>query len=138
LSLCCLYLSQSFVEALCSFDQHEKLVHQIENILFQYVSSDKRMGAKDFEDLKAIKTRSLQLEIEKIASNLKKLNSEIFTLECELTGKDELIKQRASLLPLGTYPRKILDARNHANYTIRPPIADVVYSRLTNQVRMVF
>lgn len=91
------YLSQSFVENLCSFDQHEKLVHQIENILFQYISNDKKMRAKDFGDLKIIKTRSLQLEIDKISTNLEKLNGEIFALECELAGKDALVKERDRL-----------------------------------------
>jgi energy-coupling factor transporter ATP-binding protein EcfA2 len=87
------YLSQSFVENLCSFDQHEKLVRQIENILFQYVAPERKMKAKDFGDLKAIKTRSIQLEIDKISMDLKKLNGEIFTLETELAGKDELVNE---------------------------------------------
>ncbi|MGA2866225.1 MAG: TrlF family AAA-like ATPase [Verrucomicrobiota bacterium] len=92
------YLSQSFIEQLCSFDQHEKLVRQIENILFQYVPNDMKLGAKDFENLKEIKTRPLQLEIEKIATSLQKLNKDIFNLEIELAGKDALQKDRERLV----------------------------------------
>lgn len=91
------YLSQSFVENLCSFDQHEKLVQQIENILFQYVSQDKKLGTSDFVSLKEIKTRAIQLEISKISSTLKNLNKEIFNLEVEQSGKTELIAEKERL-----------------------------------------
>jgi ABC-type lipoprotein export system ATPase subunit len=91
------YLSQSFVETLCSHDQHEKLVSQIENILFQYVSNDKKLSATDFATLKEIKTRSLRLETDKLTTNLKKLNAEIFNLEIELDSKPDLEKQLEQL-----------------------------------------
>lgn len=91
------YLSQSFVESLCSFDQHEKLVHQIENILFQYVSQDKKLGSKDFVSLKEIKTRSIQLEIDKISSTLKSLNKDIFNIEAELIAKPDLLAEKDRL-----------------------------------------
>ena len=52
------YLSQSFVENLCAHDQHEKLVNQIEDILFQYVPTTQKMGASDFATLKDLKTQS--------------------------------------------------------------------------------
>lgn len=91
------YLSQSFVESLCSFDQHEKLVHQIENILFQYVSQDKKLGSKDFVSLKEVKTRSIQLEIDKIASTLKALNKDIFNIEAELIARPDLVGEKDRL-----------------------------------------
>ena len=91
------YLSQSFVENLCSFDQHEKLVQQIENILFQYVSQDKKLGTSDFVSLKEIKTRAIQLEITKISQTLKNLNKEVFNLETEQNGKSELIAEKERL-----------------------------------------
>ena len=91
------YLSQSFVETLCSHDQHEKLVHQIENILFQYVPNDKKLSATDFSTLKEIKTRSLQLEVDKLSARLKKLNTEIFNLETDLDSKPEMQKQLEQL-----------------------------------------
>ena len=92
------YLSQSFIEKLCSFDQHKKLVGQIENILFQYVPNDKKMSAKDFASLKEIKTRSIQLEVEQIETTLKKLNGEIFGLETEIAGKSALENERTRLI----------------------------------------
>jgi hypothetical protein len=91
------YLSQSFVENLCSFDQHEKLARQIEDILFQYVPQDKRLGAKDLTSLKEIKTRSIQLEINKISSTIKHLNGEIFQLELDQNGRVDLIAERDRL-----------------------------------------
>jgi len=84
------YLSQSFVESLCSYDQHTKLVRQIEDILFQYVPKTKRLGAKDFAALKEIQTRSVQIEIEKISKDISSLSVEIARLEEALAKRPTL------------------------------------------------
>jgi hypothetical protein len=81
------YLSQSFVENLCSHDQHEKLVTQIEDILFQYVPKTQKMGTSDFSSLKDLKTRAVQREISKAQSNIRTLNSEIAALDDEIGKK---------------------------------------------------
>lgn len=81
------YLSQSFVESLCAHDQHEKLVKQIEDILFQYVPNPQKLGASDFESLKDAKTKAVQLEITKIRETIQAHNESIFALEEEIAKK---------------------------------------------------
>jgi ABC-type lipoprotein export system ATPase subunit len=91
------YLSQSFVENLCSHDQHERLVNQIEDILFQYVPTTQKMGAADFASLKDLKTRAVQREIAKTQSNIRLLNAEIATIEEEIEKKPAVAENVAKL-----------------------------------------
>jgi DNA repair exonuclease SbcCD ATPase subunit len=91
------YLSQSFVKSLCSFDQHERLVEQIENILFQYVPATDTLGAKKFVELKSKKAEGIQLEISKLASKLQAFNKEIVDLETEIASKDDLVSEKEEL-----------------------------------------
>lgn len=91
------YLSQSFVENLCSHDQHEKLVNQIEDILFQYVPTTQKMGAANFATLKDLKTRAVQREIAKVQANIRILNAEIAALEEEIGRKPAVVESLAKL-----------------------------------------
>lgn len=91
------YLSQSFVESLCSFNRHEQLEREIESILFQYIPGTQRLGAESFESLKLKKTEGIQLEINRLGVRLRELNDDTFNLGKLIESKAQLVKERDQL-----------------------------------------
>lgn len=91
------YLSQSFVESLCSFDRHEQLEREIEGILFQYVPKTKALGAENFESLKTKETEGVQLEIDSISTRIRELNEDIFNLGALIESRAQLARERDQL-----------------------------------------
>lgn len=88
------YLSQSFVESLCSHENHEKLETEIENILFQYIPSTDKLGAEKFSSLKELRVEGIQMEMSSISEQLKRLSAEIIELKALLSSRAGLVKQR--------------------------------------------
>lgn len=74
------YLPQGAVEELCSPQNSEKLQNQIENVIFQALDDTEKMGASDFEELKAIVLGSYYQEKEEMISTMKTLNRKIYSL----------------------------------------------------------
>lgn len=91
------YLSQSFVESLCSFDRHAELEGEIEDILFQYVPGTQRLGAESFDALKRRRTEGVQLEIDRIGSNIKEINAQIYDLRKLIESRGPLVQERDKL-----------------------------------------
>lgn len=87
------YLSQSFIEKKCRPEAAEELQKEIENIIFQHIPVEDRMGQTTFIDLKEKRTKSIQLKKSKYSQDIINLNNEIFNLEEELdtlsTKKEE-------------------------------------------------
>ena len=88
------YLSQSFVEALCSYANQAKLEGEIENILFQYIPATDKLGAEGFASLKELKVRSTLLEVEDISAQISKLTAEIAEHKAELASRGDMVRQR--------------------------------------------
>lgn len=88
------YLSQSFVESLCSYENHEKLETEIENILFQYIPPTAKLGVEKFSSLKELRVQGVQMEMDSLSEQIKRLNAEIFELRTLLSSRAGLAKQR--------------------------------------------
>lgn len=91
------YLSQSFVESLCSFDKHEDLEREIEEILFQYIPGSKRLGAESFEVLKLKQTEAVALAMSQISSEIIKINNEIHEIEQLIASRAQLVNDKEQI-----------------------------------------
>lgn len=91
------YLSQSFVESLCSFDRHAQLEREIEGILFQYIPGTETLGTESFEALKQKRTEGIQLEIDGLSTRIGSLNEEIHGLGILINSRAQLVKDRDQL-----------------------------------------
>ena len=95
------YLSQSFIEKKCRPEQAGELQKEIENIIFQYIPTQDRMGQTTFSDLKTKKTQSIQLKKTRCKQEIIDFNNEIFNLEEEINNldseKEEKNKLRAEI-----------------------------------------
>ena len=90
------YLSQDFVEELCSKDTSgAKLVQEIEDVVFSYIDESERLEASSFEELRRLKTEHLSAKRDNLRAQISKLNSEIVKLEDLISSKSEKEKQRA-------------------------------------------
>ncbi|MFX0196090.1 MAG: TrlF family AAA-like ATPase [Candidatus Hodarchaeota archaeon] len=88
------YLSQHMVEKLCSEDRIGKeLVHEIEQVIFEYIDDTEKLGKTTFADLRTAKTEGIREQKIRIRSAITRLNQEIQTLESEIQSKP-LKKQR--------------------------------------------
>lgn len=91
------YLSQSFVDSLCSFDRHEQLEREIEGILFQYIPGTETLGAESFGSLKQKRTEGIQLEIDGLSVRIRELNEEIHSLGLLINSRAQLVHERDQL-----------------------------------------
>jgi energy-coupling factor transporter ATP-binding protein EcfA2 len=75
------YLSQKFVEHLCSEDTiGTELVREIETVIFSYIDPSDTLNASSFEELRAIRTEEIEQEGQRLRENMVRLIRE----ECEL------------------------------------------------------
>jgi hypothetical protein len=91
------YLSQSFIEKKCRPEQADELQNEVENIIFQYIPVQDRMGQTTFTELKKKKTQSIQLKKLQYKEEIANLNSEIFNIEEEISGLDAKIEEKNNL-----------------------------------------
>lgn len=75
------YLSQKFVERLCSDDQiGEELVREIEAVVFSYLDPSDTLNSSSFEELRALRTEGIRGEGNRLRGEIKRLTAE----ECGL------------------------------------------------------
>lgn len=87
------YLSQDFVEELCSQDiTGKRLLEEIEEVIFSYIDEPDRLGASSFAELRRLKTERLTSRRVNIHAKLSQLNAEIVELENEVASKAQKIK----------------------------------------------
>ncbi len=99
------YLSQQFVEHLCSEDKvGTELVHEIEQVIFEYLDDTEKLGETSFSGLRTAKTGSVRNQQIRLRSAIAKLNQEIDELRSEIEARklkadrvDELEKERIGL-----------------------------------------
>jgi hypothetical protein len=91
------YLSQNFIEKKCRPEQAGELQKEVENIIFQYIPIQDRMGQTTFVDLKERRTHSIQLRKSRCQEDIKALNIEIFKLEEEICSLDTRKEEKDNL-----------------------------------------
>ena len=91
------YLSQSFIERKCGPEQAEELQKEVENIIFQYIPTQDRMGQTTFIDLKNKKTQSIQLRKLRCKEDIIGLNIEISDLEEKINSLDARKEEKSKL-----------------------------------------
>lgn len=80
------YLSQNFIEKKCRPEQTGELKKEIEDIIFQHIPVQDRLGLTSFTDLKRLKTQSIELKKSKYKETISGLNEAIFNLEEEINS----------------------------------------------------
>jgi hypothetical protein len=91
------YLSQSFIERKCRPEQVGELQKEVENIIFQYIPVQDRMGQTTFVDLKKKRAQSIQLRKSRYKEDVMGLNIEIFNLEEEIDSLDAKKEEKSKL-----------------------------------------
>lgn len=100
------YLSQKFVEDLCSNDQDGRdLVREIEKVVFEYIEETDKHGCADFDELKREKLDAIRDQRKSITREIEDLNSQIEKDISFISSKDdkqsklsELNKEKEGLL----------------------------------------
>ena len=91
------YLSQQFVEQLCSEDRVGiELINEIENVIFEYLDDTEKLGETSFADLRVTKTERLREQKTRLRTAINKLNEEIMLLNQEqqsMPQKESRIKE---------------------------------------------
>lgn len=88
------YLSQDFVEELCSQDlTGESLIRQIEEVVFSYIDETERLDASSFADLRRLKTENLTERKNDVKVDISSLNREICDLEDQIAERAEKVMQ---------------------------------------------
>jgi len=76
------YLPQSYFEKVCNeIGKVEAFRDEIEKVVFQYLSHDKRLGAENFKNLLNLKKIAIEQEISSILERLTSINNKIVSLE---------------------------------------------------------
>jgi len=89
------YLSQDFVEELCSGDTSGRaLISEIEQVVFSSIPDGERLDASSFDDLRRQKTELITSRRDDIRSQISKLNSEIAQLEDVIAERDSKEKAK--------------------------------------------
>jgi len=91
------YLSQRFVEEKCRPERAEELQKEIENIVFQHIPAQDRMGQTTFSDLKKLRTQSVEVRKLSYKKAISNLNREVFDLEEEINALDIKKEERGKL-----------------------------------------
>ena len=91
------YLSQSFIEKKCHPSYADELQKEVENIIFQHIPIEERMGVTTFPDLKKIKTKGIEVKKNQFKKAVLDLNQEIHTLETEIGSFDGKNQEKEKL-----------------------------------------
>lgn len=93
------YLSQQFVDLLCSSDGlADELVNAIENVIFDAHSVDERLGARTFDELRSTKTESIKRSIDKYQKLLQDIGDNISVQDDLARNVEDLRKKQANEL----------------------------------------
>ena len=90
------YLSQKFVERLCSGDRPgQELIDEIENVIFSHIDESEKLNASSFKDLRALKTEGTLAQGQRIRDDIRRLifeDSELHKKIRVLPEKEKRIK----------------------------------------------
>jgi len=76
------YIPQNYFEKLCNeIGKIEAFRNEIENVVFQYISEEKKLKQSSFSNLISFKKEAIEQEIRKIKIDIDSINDEIIILE---------------------------------------------------------
>lgn len=81
------YIPQKFFEELCSTEDDEHFIEELNNVVFSRVENKDRLGKNTFNDFIAYKTELIENDIDNYKKTLENLNSEILKLERKNTDE---------------------------------------------------
>ncbi|MDH5179491.1 MAG: hypothetical protein OEZ39_05560 [Gammaproteobacteria bacterium] len=85
------YLSQKFVERLCSDDRlGQELVDEIENVIFSYIDESEKLNTSSFKELRALRTEGTLAQGQRLSDDIKRLIAE----DCELRNKARALPEK--------------------------------------------
>ena len=91
------YLSQQFVERLCSEDlRSTELLHQVERVIFEHVPETERLGQSTFEELRTLLTKSTAEGRRDAQQQIVRLNRVISEHNAEIDQLPNLQQQLSS------------------------------------------
>jgi len=91
------YLSQQFVERLCSEDlRSTELLHQVERVIFEHIPEIERLGQSTFEDLRTLLTKSTADGRREAQQQIVRLNRVISEHKTEIDQLPNLQQQLSS------------------------------------------
>jgi predicted nucleic acid-binding Zn-ribbon protein len=119
------YLSQDFVERLCSVDlSGAELVKEIEGVVFSHLSEADTLDASSFEDLRRLKTATIISRRNAIGAQINELNAQLDQLQNVV---DELPRKQASLdnvvADIGSIDKQLPDIESGVNQAIAQKLA---------------
>lgn len=101
------YLPQTYIEKTCSDLENKFFQSEINKVIFSYIPPEERLGSQSFDEFMSRKTRPIQLEIEKLISDLNGVNLKIIELETKkTTSYTQKIKDKLSQ-KISDYDRQI-------------------------------
>ena len=93
------YLSQDFVERLCSSDhQGNELQQAIEDVVFSHLDEGHREGFSSFDELRSSREQSSQLRRDGLRGQISTLNREIERLYTSLSQRDGKVNSRTEVI----------------------------------------
>lgn len=109
------YLSQKFVERLCSEDHiGGELVREIEAVVFSYIDPTDTLNASSFDELRALRTEGIRAEADRLREEVARLIRE----ECVLRDN------RAKLAEKRTRIKTLTEERDGLTKQIPPPATE--------------
>ncbi|KKN36659.1 hypothetical protein LCGC14_0771260 [marine sediment metagenome] len=89
------YLSQQFVDQLCSSDGlADELISEIERVIYDAHPSDKRMGARSFDELRSVHTEAVERRMVNQRELLKTIGNDLSILNDLRRNLEELTNKR--------------------------------------------
>lgn len=80
------YLPQTYIEKTCSDLENKFFQSEINKVIFSYIPIEERLGSQSFDEFISKKTKPIQLDIDKLISDLKEINLKILDLEKKKTN----------------------------------------------------
>lgn len=84
------YLSQDFVEELCSNDlSGSRLIREIEDVVFGYIEEGDRLDSSDFAGLRRLRTDNIMQKKREVNARISTINREILAIDERLAARPE-------------------------------------------------
>ena len=121
------YLPQKFVERICSPENDDDLIKEVERVIFHRIKRVDRLGASSFADLRELKTKSVQVKKASLAETLLELNREVFTAFERYDTREEKRKS------LAASRKELAELTKHRPDTTSVSIADLDQLRILQE-----
>lgn len=83
------YIPQNYFETICNLtDTQEEFRKEIEKVTFTHIKEEERLGAKDFNELIELKNKSLEIDLQRIKTDLNNAIDKYVVCENELSNSN--------------------------------------------------